>query len=255
MRNSLTCVGLVGVMLVLGACGASAQVVRWDVEGTPRQAIVYAPTEAAGERPFPVVLAFHGFGDNAQNFQRANLHVAWPNAIVVYFQGLPTRRGLPGWQTEPGDGNRDLKLVDVALASLRETYDIDDDRVYVTGFSNGGMFSYLLWAERPELFAAYAPVAGRLRDAVRPEQPAPVFHVAGEQDRVVSFSDQLAAIEIAKKVNGVGANTRDCGEGCTAYGVDTAATVMTWIHPGAHTYPRGTSERIVSFFRDHSRAR
>lgn len=255
MRNGLTCGGLVGLLIFLGACGASAQVVRWDVDGVARQAIVYAPAQAAGEGPLPVVLAFHGFGDHAQNFQRTDLHLAWPNAVVVYFQGLPTRRGLPGWQVEPGDDNRDLKLVDVALASLHETYDVDEDRLYATGFSNGGMFSYLLWAERPELFAAYAPVAGRLRDTVRPERPAPVFHVAGERDRVVSFSDQLAAIEIAKEVNGVGPETRECGEGCTVYGADTAATVMTWVHPGAHTYPRGTSERIVSFFQDHSGAR
>ncbi len=248
-------VGLSSLLLILGACRASAEVIRWEVDGVPRQAIVYAPAAPAGSEALPVILSFHGFGDNAQNFQRTDLHVAWPDAIVVYFQGLPTRRGLPGWQVEPGDGNRDLKLVDVALASLSETYDVDDDRIYATGFSNGGMFVYLLWAERPDLFAAYAPVAGRLRSSVRPERPSPVFHVAGERDLVVDFPDQLAAIEVAKEVNGVGAETRGCGEGCTVYGGDTSAPVMTWIHPGAHTYPRETSERIVSFFRDHARTR
>ena len=49
----------------------------------------------------------------------------------------------------------------MALASLRHTYNIDDDRIYATGFSNGGMFTYLLWAKRPNVFAAFAPVAGR----------------------------------------------------------------------------------------------
>ncbi len=97
----------------------------------------------------------------------------------MYFQGLPTRRGLPGWQSEPGDANRDLQLVDVALESLRETYRIDDDRIYATGYSNGGAFTYLLWAERPDVFAAYASVAARLRPSVRPTEAKPVFHVAG----------------------------------------------------------------------------
>ena len=83
------------------------------------------------------MLAFHGFGDNMQNFQYTSLHAAWPDAIVVYFQGLVTRRGLPGWQVERGD-DRDLELVDAALRSLRETYRIDDDRIYATGYSNGG---------------------------------------------------------------------------------------------------------------------
>ena len=244
---------LTGLLLVLAASDAAAQVTRWQVDGRTREAIVYAPATPAAEGS-PLILVFHGFGDNMRNFQRANLHVAWPEAIVVYFQGLPTRRGLPGWQSEPGPANRDLKLVDTALQSLRETHNIDDDRIYATGYSNGGMFTYLLWAERPDVFAAYAPVAARLRPSVRPTQPRPVLHVAGAADLVVDFADQEAAIATAIEVNGVDAATA-CGAGCTVYGADTAAPVMTWIHAGAHVYPRGTSELIVSFLREHTRTR
>ena len=258
MKTRLTLVGVVGLaglLVALGACGASAEVVRWQVDGVTREAIVYAPAASSTGESLPLVLSFHGFGDNAQNFQRTNLHEAWPEAVVVYFQGLTRRRGLRGWQVASGDGDRDLKLVDVALASLRETHNIDDDRIYATGFSNGGMFTYLLWAERPDVFAAYAPVAASLRPSVRPARPRPVLHVAGERDLVVDYSDQVAAIEVAVEVNGVSGETRPCGEGCTVYGPQTRAPVMTVIHPGAHTYPLGTSERIVSFLRDHSRAR
>ena len=253
MRTCLTHVALVGLLLIPGVGDAAAQVMRWQVDGETREAIVHAPASAGAERS-PLILSFHGFGDNAQNFQYTNLHAAWPDAVVVYFQGLPTRRGLPGWQVEPGGGNRDLALVDAALASLRGTHAIDDDRIYATGYSNGGMFAYLLWAERPGVFAAYAPVAARLRPSVRPTEPRPVFHVAGERDRVVRFSDQEAAIAVAIDVNGVDGGS-GCGAGCTVYGAGTAAPVMTWIHGGAHIYPRGTSERIAAFFREHSRAR
>ena len=254
MRMRPTHVAVVGLLLVLGVGDAAAQVMRWQVDGMTREAIVYAPASPAPEGA-PLVLSFHGFGDNMRNFQYTNIHVAWPEAIVVYFQGLERRRGLLGWQVEPGaDGDRDLRLVDVALRSLREAYSIDDDRIYATGYSNGGMFTYLLWAERPDVFAAYAPVAARLRASVRPRQPKPVLHVAGTRDRVVRFEDQEAAIEVALEVNGVDAGT-SCGAGCTLYGADTAAPVMTWIHGGAHVYPRGTSERIVSFFRERWRTR
>ena len=158
MSTRLTHVGLAGLLLILGgACGASAEVMRWQVDGETREAIVYAPAAPPGGEGVPLVLSFHGFGDNMQNFQHTDMHVAWPDAIVVYFQGLETRRGLPGWQVERGGGDRDLKLVDVALASLRETYDVDADRIYATGFSNGGMFTYLLWAERSGVFAAGSP--------------------------------------------------------------------------------------------------
>ena len=245
--------GLVALVLLFGSRPASAQVVSWQVDGQTREAIVYAPAAALGGEGVPLVLSFHGYGDNMQNFQYTNMHLAWPDAIVVYFQGLETRRGLRGWQVERSGVDRDLRLVDEALISLREAYNIDEDRIYATGFSNGGMFTYLLWAERPGVFASYAPVAARLRPTVRPTQPRPVFHVAGERDGVVRFSDQGAAIEVAIEVNGVGDRATSCGAGCTVHGSDTTAPVMTWIHAGAHTYPRGTSERIVSFFQGESR--
>ena len=254
MRTRPTHLALAGLLLILGVRdAAAAEVMRWQVDGETREAIVYAPA-SSGEEASPLVLAFHGFGDNMQNFQYTNVHVAWPDAIVVYFQGLVTRRGLPGWQVERSGDDRDLKLVDVALRSLRATYSIDDDRIYATGYSNGGMFTYLLWAERPGVFAAYAPVAARLRPSVRPTQARPVLHVAGERDRVVRFSDQQAAIGVSLEVNGVD-ETTPCGAGCSVYGAGTAAPVMVWIHAGAHVYPRGTSQRIVSFFRQHSRTR
>lgn len=243
---------LVGLMLICRPGVGSAQVVSWQVDGQTRDALVYAPATARGGEGVPLVLSFHGYGDNMENFQHTNLHLAWPDAVVVYFQGLETRRGLRGWQVERSAVNRDLRLVDEALASLRETYNVDEDRIYATGFSNGGMFTYFLWAERPDVFAAYAPVAARLRPSVRPTQARPLFHIAGERDRVIDFSAQGAAIEVAIAVNGVADTTTSCGEGCTIHGSDTSAPVMAWIHGGAHTYPRGTSERIVSFFRGES---
>jgi len=255
VKTRLVSVGVASLFMILLPGRATAEVMRWEIDGDTREAIVYAPPGSQEGKQVPLVLVFHGRGDNMQNFQHINVHRVWSEAIVAYFQGLQVRGGLAGWQVERNNGvNRDLKLVDVALASLRSTYNIDDDRIYATGYSNGGMFTYLLWAERPDVFAAYAPVAGLLRPSVRPTQPRPLFHVAGARDRQVSFADQEAAIEVAIEVNGVSATTTSCGVGCALYGsADTAAPVMTWIHSGGHVYPRGTSERIVSFFHDHSR--
>ena len=252
----LTHVGLVGALLLLCARAASADVMTWTVDGATREAIVYARAASTADGKVPLVLSFHGRGDDAQNFQYTGLHTAWPDAVVVYFQGMAPRGGLAGWQVERGENNdRDLKLVDAALASLRKKYNVDENRIYATGFSNGAMFTYLLWAERPEVFAAYAPVAGRLRPSVQPTQPRPLLHIAGERDTQVAFPDQKAAIVIAIGVNGVRDKTTRCGDGCTLYGSGTPAPVMTWIHRGGHDYPRGTAERIAAFFQDHPRTR
>ena len=252
--STITRVVMICLLSVGSATSASAQLMQWEVGGETREALVYVPDAAGSQGPAPLVMSFHGFGDNMQNFRYTNIHETWPEAIVVYFQGLVRRQGMLGWQVERDDMDRDLTLVDVALSALRETYDIDDNRIYATGFSNGGMFTYLLWAERPGLFAAFAPVAARLPSSVRPTRPKPVFHVAGARDQVVRFADQQAAIEIARTVNG-SRQPGPCGDGCIVYGAGSSAPVMAWIHSGAHVYPRRTTEQIVAFFRDHARTR
>ena len=132
----LTSFAVFAAATTLWAHTASAEVITWKIDGDTRRAIVYAPSADSAGGKAPLILSFHGHGDNVQNFQFTNMHRAWPDSIVVYFQGLPSRRdGLPGWQTEKGqDDDRDLKLVDVALTSLREKFNVDSRRIYATGF-------------------------------------------------------------------------------------------------------------------------
>lgn len=249
MRGLASGVGIAAAMTV-AAHAQSERVTTWTVDGQRRQAIVHTPSSRPSAKA-PLVFSFHGRGDDMEHFQQTGMHQAWPEAIVVYFQGLPNAAGSAGWQAEPGqDGDRDLKLVDAALASLRKTLSIDDARIYATGFSNGANFTYLLWAERPSIFAAFAPVAARLAPAVTLSQPKPVFHVAGLHDPQIRFAEQQAAIAAAVRTNH-GGEGRSCGSGCTIYGPDTAAPVMTWFHSGGHVYPSTTSDRIARFFREH----
>jgi len=248
----LVCAVLV-LTLLDAPSSAAVKHMSWQVDGQTREATVYAPTATTGGK-LPLVMAFHGFGDDAEHFQLVNLHQAWPDAVVVYFQGLPTRADLAGWQVERGQyDDRDLKLVDAALVDLRKQFNIDDERIYATGFSNGAMLTYLLWAERPQVFAAYAPVAGRLRPSVQPTERRPLLHIGGTRDTQVAFADQKAAFETAIRVNGVAGQGQPCGEGCTLYGSGTGAPVMVSLHGGGHAYPNGTSETIVRFLRQYTR--
>ena len=123
MINCLAKLGAIAgtaTVLVHSALAAdNAEMMTWKVDGQTRRAIVYRPSAISGGKA-PLVLSFHGRGDNIQNFQFTNMHLAWPEAIVVYFQGLPTRGGLFGWQTEKDqDDDRDLRLVDVALGQKK----------------------------------------------------------------------------------------------------------------------------------------
>ena len=243
----------IGFALAAGSARAEYKLVKFTVEGVERRAIVFSPAKQAPNAP--LILAFHGHGDSAENYVGVDLQGAWPEAVVAYFDGLAVRDGLSGWQTEPGqDADRDLKLVDAALASLRKAYKIDGRRVYATGFSNGAHFTYLLWAERPALFAAYAAVAGRIRPAAVPTQPKPLLHIGGRNDHQVDFADQTAAMELARKIDGVTASPASCmsliaAARCSFYASPGGTPVLTLVHPGGHAYPEGTSEEIVKFFK------
>src|SRR5437763_6193099 len=97
----------------------------WDVDGVRREAIVYAPT-AKGAGKLPLIFDFHGHGGTHRNAARGHhFHETWPEALVVYPQGLNTPGKLtdpegkkPGWQSGPGgQKDRDLHFVDAMLTS------------------------------------------------------------------------------------------------------------------------------------------
>ena len=80
----------------------------------------------------------------------------------------------------------------------------------------------------------------------------PVLHIGGTADHQIEFSDQKEAIAAAMRANGTPAKGTECGPYCNLYESEPRASVMTVLHPGGHTYPRGTSRVIVIFFRKHN---
>ncbi len=71
---------------------AEAQIEKrvWKVDGVERTALVYAP-QSATKVATPRVFAFHGHG-GTMNYAACTFayHILWPDALVVYMQGLPT---------------------------------------------------------------------------------------------------------------------------------------------------------------------
>jgi polyhydroxybutyrate depolymerase len=232
---------------------------EWTVEGLAREALVAVPAEAK-TKPAPVIFAFHGHGGNMRvSARKFAYHTLWPEALVVYPQGVPTPGRLTdpegkktGWQSAAGDhGDRDLKFFDAILATLRREFRVDDRRIYVTGHSNGGGFSYLLWSARGDQLAAVAPCAAVFREA-KTLAPKPVLHLAGENDPLVKYAWQQAMIAAVKKINQCGEG-QPWGEFCTRYPSAVNAPVVTYIHPGGHEVPAGAPAAIVKFFREQAK--
>lgn len=239
------------------ARAAGPEILKWTIDGVEREAMVVPPSQKDASGKAPVILAFHGHGDQMDNFANGvELERAMPTAVVVYPQGLATNPRDPegyGWiYTDAEDGQRDLKFVDAMLATVHTKFQVDDKRIYAAGFSNGAMFTYVLWGTRAKTFAAFAAVAGRIIPAVHIVDPKPIIQVAGSQDRTVPFEEQQLAMKTARMVNGAGEEGTSCGKHCVSYSSSKGSPIITYIHNGGHEWPDGVSEMIVKFFANQS---
>ncbi len=241
-----------------GADAGALQRRTWQVGGDERQALVHVPANAATE-PCPLVLVFHGHGGRMERAARSfHLHEEWPEAIVVYPQGLPTTTARDaagersGWQPAANaEGDRDLLFVDAMLASLRQELRVDPNRIHATGHSNGGGFCYLLWASRGASFASFAPSSAGAGGKLRGDQPPrPILHIAGKADQVVRFEQQQRTIDALIERHDAGP-----GEvwpevpGATRHRAGNGAHVATCIHDGGHEFLASAPATIAAFFR------
>jgi len=234
---------------------------RWEfkVDGIAREALVYLPATAR-EQAAPVVFVFHGHSGTARNVVRSfAIHRHWPEAISVYMQGLNTPAKLtdpegkrPGWQIARGEQqDRDLKFFDAVLTRLKQEYKVDSKRVFATGHSNGGAFTYLLWAERGDVFAAVAASSAPAAQSLPGLKPKPALHLAGEADPLVKFEWLKHTIDAVRKLNGCEAEGKPWDKYCTLYPSKTGTPVVTFIHPGGHPLPSPAPEIFVRFFKEY----
>ncbi len=260
---------LFSLLLTLPVCRAQAQLpqgvrqLEIKVDGVTRTGLVYAPASAK-KSPAPVVFVFHGHGGSAAQVGRGiPLFKLWPEAISVYLQGLNTANKLvdpeglkSGWQANVGEqGDRDLKLFDAVLGDLKENYKVDTQRIFITGHSNGGAFTYLLWQARPEVICAIAPSAAasiRLKDM--PFKPKPCMHIAGSADTLVKYAWQVLTMNKVRQIDGCDPEGQPWAKDCTLYPSKTGTPVVTLIHPGDHKFPDEAPPLIVKFFKEQSAA-
>ncbi|MBL9212127.1 MAG: prolyl oligopeptidase family serine peptidase [Opitutaceae bacterium] len=245
-----------------GVVPAAETTVRrtWTVDGVEREGLLHLPAKATTQ-PVPLVFAFHGHGGSMRQAARSfDVHTLWPDAAVVYLQGLNTPGKLTdpegrkaGWQHDRGEqGDRDLKFFDVVLADLRQAYRIDDRRIYAMGHSNGGIFTYLLWATRGDVFAAVAPSGAVAPRLVRQLKPKPMLHVAGEADPLVKYDWQRRMIDAVLKLNQAGAGVA-WSHGGKRHASKIGAPVVDWTHPGGHEFPAAARSAIVTFLQAQTR--
>ena len=269
-RRCLLLLALLALLATISTCSAQVQLpegvtkLELTVDGAARTGFIYAPSTAK-DTPTPVVFVWHGHGGNAMQAGRSfAMYKHMPEAISVYLQGLNTPGQLtdpegkkPGWQHAAGaQEDRDLKLFDATIAYLKEHYKVDTKRIFSTGHSNGGGFTYLLWQTRPDVLCAIAPSAAasiRLKDT--PFKPKPCMHLAGTADPLVKYEWQQLAIAKVKEINQCSAEGTSWATDCTLYPSKVGAPFIALIKAGGtHKFPEEAPPLIAKFFKKQSAA-
>jgi predicted esterase len=147
--------------------------------------LTVAPKKHGVGGPRPVIIALHGFGDSAAHYRLAWGPVAEDvGAILIVPHGPRLVGNGRGW----GSVDEAEAVVEATIEYVKQKYEVDWDRVVLTGFSQGGFMAMALGTRHPDLFIGVIPMAGGYIPEI--DAPAPAedgdpryYFMVGSRDR------------------------------------------------------------------------
>jgi len=148
--------------------------------GFRRSYRVHVPEGYTPDRPWPLVVVIHGAFSTAREMEKHSRFSELADRegfIALYPNGMGLFGLLQHWNAGHCCGKAardqvdDVGFVMAALGDVRKQLHVDPRRIYAVGFSNGGMLVHRLAAEKPDVWAAVAPLAGSVGGRKDAEHP------------------------------------------------------------------------------------
>lgn len=162
---------------------------------------LYKPAIYTGTTPRPLILNLHGYTSNANSQQLYSnfMPIAdTANFLMVYPQGTKDGSNQPYWNAGFSTTQvNDIAFLNALIDSLDLTYNINLNRVYSTGMSNGGFMSHTLACELSNRITAIASVTGSIFTTqygtnCHPTRPVPVMQIHGTSDATVPYAGNMS---------------------------------------------------------------
>lgn len=173
-------------------------------DGIERAYTVHLPTGFTLDQSRPLVINMHGFTSNRQQqqFYAGMDPVADANNfIVVYPDGIGAAWNV-GWSF--GSTADDVGFISALIDQLNTDYNVDLNRVYSTGMSNGGFMSYVLACELSDRITAIASVTGGMVPGTpancNPERTVPIMEIHGTADGTVPYNGSFIVVPTEETV-------------------------------------------------------
>lgn len=237
-----------------------------------RSFIVYQPKLPSTEK-VPLMIVLHGGLGNASHMEKVTgmdqvadqggFIVAYPNGTGGWFGRMENMRtwnagNCCGWAVKTGAD--DVLFIKKIIHFMSVEYPVDENRVYVTGMSNGAMMAYRLACEIPECIAAIIPVSGTLAlDSCDSAKDVPVLHIHGSEDKNVplnggkgtkgisgvSHASVFKTMDLmnSSRTPGPVRETREDGARILRYENQDGGTICLYIIEGkGHVWPGGSQD-------------
>lgn len=222
---------------------------------------LYVPSSYSSSISVPLLFNLHGLGSNASQQQLYGNFMPIADTakfLIVHPEGTAPF-GSQYFNAGFGFGANDVLFMSDLIDSLQLLYNIDEERVYSCGMSNGGIMSYYLACMSPSRFTAIASVTGTMLNpwfSLAPNRPFPVMEIHGTNDATVPYNGDATFAHIDSVVK-KWATHNQCnltpvtysvpdivpGDGATAInyrytgGINNADVELYKILNGAHTWP------------------
>jgi polyhydroxybutyrate depolymerase len=162
----------------------------------PRTYYLNVPSNYSKIRPMPLILAFHGRTSDARQFLLDTSIGEFVNDMGFVLATISgSIHEFSSWNagtccTPAIDFNEDdVQLSSLIIDSISNSYSIDPNQIWTTGFSNGGMLSYHLACDLSDKISGVAIVGGALMDdTCNPIKPVSILHIHGDLDDTIPFT-------------------------------------------------------------------
>ena len=217
--------------------------------GQIRSFNVYVAPRVPAQVPVPVIFVMHGlYLDPATTEASAGLDAIadTQDVALVYPAGV---QGSWNAGTCCGESHAaktdDVGFLVHVLGLVRQIRPIDLNRVYLAGFSNGGMMALKAVCERPDVFAAAVSVAGSLQAPCSGRQPVNAMILHGVRDTTVPYNGQRYSAFLGVPLTSapVSAARLAARSGCTVNRVTAADRYLRRDYGGCS---RGTDVQLLT---------
>ena len=193
-KHNLSRFVLIGLsLLAFVSCKKSkydSEYIGLKFDGKKRCYLLHVPDSYEAATSTPLIIALHGGVGSARNIEEQSglAEFSDEKGFILASPNGHKRTWNAGWCCGKAAEKEidDVGFINAMIDEITGEYNIDENRIYVTGMSNGAMMSYRLACELGDRIAAIAPVAGSMvmSDCVW-DQSVSVIHFHSFQDASV----------------------------------------------------------------------